>query len=255
MLVIGVAVGLMIGLTGIGSGSLLTPMLILFAGMSPAGAVGTSLWFSLLTKLYGGYKFYRRGLVKMDIVRDLSIGSLPGAVLGALVVRYLGVRHPESMNGVVLRAIGIALIVVSALMILRMLPHRYRAQVDRPLPFSDRQRRMLIWLTGFCVGISVAVTSIGSGAALIPAMVLFYHMDPGVLVGTNVFVGALLAAVAGIPHAGLGNVDWHAVVALLCGSIPTIWLSSHFHGWVPRRIAESIIAGALMIMGLHIVAF
>lgn len=127
--------------------------------------------------------------------------------------------------------------------------------MDRPLPFTDRQRRVLIWLCGFAVGLSVAVTSIGSGAALVPAMVLFYRMEPGTLVGTNVFLGALLAAVAALPHAGLGNVDWRAVVGLLCGSIPMIWIASHFHGWVPRRIAESIIAGALMIMGLHIMAY
>jgi uncharacterized protein len=255
MLVIGMAVGLLVGLTGVGSGSLLTPMLILFSGMSPASAVGTSLWFSFLTKSYGGWSFYRRGLVNMDVVRDLSWGSVPGALFGAFLVRYVGLRRPETMNGFLLRAIGLALIVVSVLIILRMLPHRFRAQVDLPLSLNGWHRRGIILLIGFGVGISMAVTSIGSGAALIPAIIVFHRLEPGMVVGSSMFLGALLALIAGIPHAGLGDVNWNAMAGLLCGSLPMIWLSSHLHGWVPRRVAESIVAGALAIMGLHIMAF
>ncbi len=256
MIGIGVLIGLLVGLTGIGSGSLLTPMLILFGSMSPAGAVGTSLAFSFLTKLYGSWNFYRRGFVQMDIVRDLSLGGLPGVLLGAFVIRYLGVRRPDVMNVFLLRAIGLVLILVAVVMILRLVPLAFRpAALDRPLAFSNRQRRVLIILIGFGVGASVTVTSIGSGAALIPAMVLFYRLDSGTLVGTNLLMGTIMAAIAGIPHAGLGNVHWSAVAALLCGSIPALWLSSQIHSGVPRRITEGIIAGALMAMGVHIMSF
>jgi uncharacterized protein len=255
MLVIGMAVGLLVGLTGVGSGSLLTPMLILFSGMSPASAVGTSLWFSFLTKFYGAWSFHRRGLVNMDVVRDLSWGSLPGALFGAFLVRYLGVRRPQTMNTLLLHAIGLALIVVALLIIIRTLPNRFRTHMDRPLLVNVWQRRGLVLIIGFGVGISMALTSIGSGAALIPAIVLFHRLEPGAVVGSSMFLGALLALIAGVPHAGLGDVSWHDMAGLLCGSLPMIWLSSRLHGWVPRRLAESIVAGALAIMGLHIMAF
>lgn len=253
MIQIGLVVGLLIGLTGLGSGSLLTPMLILLGGMSPANAVGTSLAFSFLTKLYGSWNFYRRGQVLMDIVRDLSLGSLPGVLTGAFVVRYLGLRQPQAMNVIMLRAIGLVLIVVSIVMIVRLLPLTLRpAATDQPLRLKGWQRRTLIIVAGYVVGLCVTFTSIGSGAALIPVMILFYRMDSGTLVGTNVFMGMILAAIAGISHYGLGHVDWRAVGGLLCGSIPAVWLSSQLHGKVPRQIPEGIIAAGLMAMGVHI---
>ncbi len=256
MIEIGIVVGLLIGLTGIGSGSLLTPMLIILGGMSPAMAVGTSLAFSFTTKLFGSWNFYRRGLLQMEIVRDLSLGGLPGVLTGAFIIRYLGVRRPEMMNAFLLRTIGVVLIIVSVLMVVRMLPLAFRPRaVDRPLPFSEATRRVFIILVGFGVGASVTLTSIGSGAALIPAMVLFYRLDSGTLVGTNVFMGTILAAIAGIPHVGLGNVDWRAVGALLCGSIPSLWLASQLHGRILRQIPEGIIAAALMGMGVRIIFF
>lgn len=253
MIAIGILIGVLIGLTGLGSGSLLTPLLILFTGLAPATAVGTSLTFALLTKAYGGWSFLRRGLVKIDIIRDLSIGSLPGVLVGAFVIRYLGLRKPDVMNVLLLRAIGAVLIVVSLLMLWRLLPAKMRpAVIDHRPQLSEGWRRTLIILVGFGVGLSVTVTSIGSGAALIPAMVLFYRIDSGVLVGTNVAMGAILAAIASISHMGLGNVDWSAVALLLCGSIPGIWVGSQFHGRVHRAIPEGAIALALLAMGVRI---
>jgi hypothetical protein len=254
MVAIGLFVGLLIGLTGLGSGSLLTPLLILAGGLSPATAVGTSLAFSFTSKFYASWNFYRRGMVQMDIVRDLSIGSLPGALAGAFLIRYLGLRRPGAMDAVLFRAIGAALIVVSLIMVARLLPLAMRpAAMDRTLPVSENVRRALIILAGFGVGASVTVTSIGSGAALIPAMILFYKLDSGTLVGTNVFMGTILAGVAGISHIGLGHVDWRAVVGLLCGSVPALWFATRLHGRIPRQIPESIIAAALLAMGVHII--
>lgn len=256
MIEIGVVAGLVIGLTGIGSGSLLTPLLILAGGMSPATAVGTSLVFSGSAKLFGSWSFYRRGLVRMDIARDLSLGALPGALAGAFVVRYLGLRHPETLNVFLLRTIGVVLILVSVLTVVRMLPVALRlAAIDRPIPLSNGGRRGITVLMGFCVGATVALTSIGSGAALIPAMVLVYRVDAGTLVGTTVFVGTVMAAIAALPHVGLGNVDWEAAGALLLGSIPALWLASQIHGRVLRQIPEGILAAALMALGVRIAFF
>jgi uncharacterized membrane protein YfcA len=250
---IGLLIGFLIGLTGMGSGSLLTPLLILLGGLSPATAVGTSLSFSTLTKLYGSWNFYRRKLVDMPIVRDLSIGGLPGALAGAFIVRYLGIRKPAAMDVVLLRAIGLALIIVALIMILRLLPMAVRpAAADRRLSLPPKLQKAAIILTGFGVGLAVTVTSIGSGAALIPAMILFYRLEAGKLVGTNVFMGTVLSAVAMISHTGLGHVDWKAVAGLLCGSVPAVWVATRWHGHIPRQIPEGIIAAVLLAMGAHI---
>jgi hypothetical protein len=254
MVQIGLLIGFLIGLTGLGSGSLLTPLLILFGGLAPGTAVGTSLAFSFLTKLYGSWDFHRRKLVDMEIVRDLSIGGLPGALAGAFLIRYLGLRKPGEMDVVLMRAIGAALIVVALIMLVRMLPEAFRpSAANRELPIPHRVKRALIILVGFGVGAAVTVTSVGSGAALIPAMVLFYRLDPGKLVGTNVFMGTILAAIAMISHLGLGHVNWSSVLGLLCGSIPALWFATRLHGRIPRQIPEGLIAAALLGMGAHIV--
>ncbi len=250
---IGIVVGLLIGLTGIGGGSLLTPLLIL-SGMSPAHAVGTSLAFAFLTKFSGSISFVRRGLVHFEIVRDLSLGCLPGTLAGAFVIRYLSLRRPQLLDEIMLRAIGVVLIVVGAVMLLRLLPLHLRPRVvDRTLPVTSWQRSAVIAAVGFVVGVVVTVTSIGSAAALIPAMVLFYRLDSGTLVGTNVFMGTIMALIAAVPHAGLGHVDWSGVLALACGSVPAVWLTSRWHGRIPRHIPEGVIGLALLVMGLKIV--
>lgn len=253
---IGGVVGFMIGLTGLGSGSMLTPLLILFGGMAPATAVGTSLIFSVATKSWGGWNFYRRNLVNMDIVRDLCVGGMPGTLLGAFIVRYLGVRRPDIMDAFLMRSIGLALIIVAMIMLLRLLPEKFRPRaVDREFQLHPGLRRGLVVFSGFIVATCVTVTSIGAGAALVPIMVLCYRLNSGTLVGSNVFTSGLLAFIAAIPHWGLGHVAWSAVGFLLIGSLPALWCASQLHGRVPRHIPEGIIAAALMGMGLRIFVF
>jgi uncharacterized membrane protein YfcA len=253
---IGMVVGFMIGLTGLGSGSLLTPLLILFGGMAPATAVGTSLIFSVVTKAWGGWHFFRRNMVNMNIFRDLCLGGLPGTLLGTFIVRYLGVRRPDIMDAILLRSIGLALMLVAGIMLLRLLPERFRpAVVDREFQLHPGLRRGLVVFSGFLVAACVTVTSIGAGAALVPIMVLCYRLDAGTLVGSNVLTSAVLAFIAAIPHWGLGHVAWSAVGFLLIGSLPALWFASRLHGRVPRHIPEGIIAAALMGMGLRIFVF
>jgi len=253
LVALGVLVGLAIGLTGIGSGSLLTPLLILLGGLSPARAVATSLAFSFTTKLYGSWSFYRRRLVKLDVARDFIVGGSLGSIAGAFAIRFLVVRHPQALDALMLRAIGLVLILVSLLMLLRLLPVNLRPPIfDRALSLSDYQRGLLIFPIAFLLGAVVTITSIGSGMLLIPVMVLFYRLDSGTLVGTSVFIGTVLAGIAGLPHASLGNLDWRTVAALLFGSVPALWLSSRQHARAPRAVSEGIIAATLMAMGVRI---
>jgi len=251
---IGAGVGFLIGLTGLGSGSLLTPLLILGGGFSPATAVGTILLFSCLTKFGGSIQFMRRGLVRYEIVRDLAFGGLPGVLAGVLVVHNLGLQHPASMDSFLLRSIGWALILVSLILLLRLFPDRLRPDIlDREFALHPGLQRGLIITSGFVVGGMVSVTSIGAGAALMPVMVLCYRAELGTLVGSNLFASTFIAAVAALPHARFGNVSWPAVGFLLAGSLPAMWLASHMHGRVPRHIPEGLLAVLLLGMGIRII--
>ncbi len=251
---IGAGVGFLIGLTGLGSGSLLTPLLILVGGFSPTSAVGTSLVFSCLTKFGGSIQFMRRGLVRYDIVRDLALGGLPGVLIGVLVVHQLGARRPASMDSFLLRSIGLALIFVALILILRLFPEKLQLELlSRDLVLHPSLQRSVVMISGFVVGGLVSITSIGAGAALMPVMVLCYRRDFGTLVGSNLFASAFLAAVAALPHARFGNVSWTAVGLLLAGSLPAMWISSHMHGRIPRHIPEGLLALVLLGMGIRII--
>jgi uncharacterized protein len=256
MVALGLAVGLLIGLTGLGAGSLLTPLLILLAGMSPITAVGTSLAFSVISKSYGSWSFYRRGLVDLTIVRELSWGGIAGAVGGGLVIRYLSRQNPRMLEFFLLRAIGIVLILVSAVMVLKLLPlAELRARLN-PIPrLAESRRRGLVTLVAFAIGAELTVTSIGAGAALVPIMSILYKLDTGTLVGTNLAVAMLLSAFSLAPRIGLGTVQWWSVAALVCGSIPALWFASRLHSRIPRYIPEGMIAAALFGLGLHIIWF
>lgn len=250
---IGVGLGLLVGLTGMGSGSLVTPVLILQAGLSPGTAVGTALLASFTTKLYGSWNFYRRGMVDLAMLRELSWGCVPGTIAGAILVRYVGVHRPDALQHLLLRAIGVALVLVSVTMVVRLLPRKLREAGVPTIQLAHHHRRLVVIILGFGIGFVFSLTSVGSGAALIPLMVLCYdRAKTSSMVGTSIVMGALLAAIAGFAHAGLGDVDWRAVIGLVLGAVPAMWLSGHIHSRLPRQVPEGVIAAVLMAMGVHI---
>lgn len=250
---IGLGVGLLLGLTGIGSGSVLTPLLILVGGLAPAKAVGTSLAFAFATKIVASISFHRRGLVDFPILKKLAPGAAAGLLLGFIVLRNLGGRSPQIENAFLQRAIGVALLAVFALMAARLFPNTAgHALAGRMMSFAQAHERWLASMAGFAVGLSVTLTSIGAGAALIPMLYLLYRPDSGRLVGTSIFFGTILSAAAGLLHAGQGDVDVRVVAALLLGSLPAIWLASHLHAKLPRLASEGIIATVMLVLGVRL---
>jgi len=250
---IGLGVGLLLGLTGIGSGSVLTPLLILGGGLAPGKAVGTSLAFAFATKIVASISFYRRGLIDFSILKKLLPGAATGLLLSFSLLEGLRVRSPQ-MQGVFLqRAIGVALLAVFALLAARLFPRTSgHAISERMMSFAQRHERTLAFAAGFTVSFSVTLTSIGAGAALIPMLYLLYRPDSGRLVGTSIFFGTILSAVAGLLHAGQGEVDVRVVAALLLGSMPAIWLASHLHRRLPRLVSEGIIAAVMLVLGVRL---
>jgi uncharacterized membrane protein YfcA len=250
---IGLGVGLLLGLTGIGSGSVLTPLLILVGGLVPAKAVGTSLAFAFATKIVASISFHRRGLVDFPILKKLAPGAAVGLLLSFFILRNLGGRSPQIMNAFLQRAIGVALLAVFALMAARLFPNTAGdAVTGRIMTFAQAHDRTLALTAGFAVGVSVTLTSIGAGAALIPMLYLLYRPDSGRLVGTSIIFGTILSAAAGLLHAGQGDLDVRVLAALLMGSLPAIWLASHLHGRLPRLASEGIIAAVMLVLGVRL---
>jgi uncharacterized protein len=248
----GFGVGILLGLTGIGSGSVLTPLLILFGGLAPASAVGTSLTFAFVTKIFGSWRFYRRRLVDIRAMGRLLLGSVPGLLVGIGLVLHLRGVSTRLENLILTRAIGMALAAVSILMVARFLPSTEEHPLVLSLTrFCKRHEGFLLLLTGFVVSVAVTLTSIGAGAALLPALYLIYKKDSGTLVGTSIVFGTILSAVGGLLHAGTGDVDLRIAGMLVAGSIPGIWLSSHVHARLPRQITEGAIAVTLLVLGLR----
>lgn len=238
----GLFIGVIIGLTGMGGGALTTPFLILFAGMRPVMAVGTDLVFAASTKLVGAATHLRHRTVDLKVTALLSAGAVPFAVAGVLVLQAAGGRADAFAK----RALGVALMLVAASVLLRQLSRRPHKLV--------RQRWPLTVALGAVIGLLVGLTSVGSGSIMMAVLLLAYRILPSErLVGTDVFVGFLLSLAAGLAHWGAGNVNWGIAGSLLIGSIPGVYMGAKLHSKTPERVLRPVLAVVLLLTGLRMV--
>jgi len=244
----GFAVGLLVGLTGVGGGSLMTPLLVLLFGVAPVTAVGTDLLFAAVTKAGGAWAHARRGNVDWRVVGWLAAGSVPGSAL-TLVLLHFFVPHPDRLSAIISVALGIALILTACSLVFRDKLHAWAARrapagVDR----ESTARRTLI--VGAILGVLVTVSSVGAGALGVTALFFLY---PGLaaarIVGTDIAHAVPLTLVAGLGHAAAGVVDWKLLLALLVGSLPGIWLGSSLSQKIPERVLRTGLAAMLILIG------
>jgi uncharacterized membrane protein YfcA len=245
----GFGVGLLVGMTGVGGGSLMTPLLTLLFGVTPSVAVGTDLAFASLTKSAGTVTHRSRGNVRWDIVGRLCLGALPAALLTTLALQYLGPLN--AAIGQVIRysiAVSVMLTVVAILFRTKLLDW-----VNRD-PGRQLQGRALSTATiasGALLGTLVTVSSIGAGAIGATLLVMLYpKMSPAEVAGTDIAYAVPLTAIAAAGHWWLGSIDWLLLVTLLVGSVPGITLGS----WASKAVPEGILRG-LLAMTLALVAF
>lgn len=247
---IGLAGGFSVGVAATGAGSLVTPLLILH-GMPSVQAVGTSLVAGSAAKVVGAGVHARQGTVNYRLVRQLAIGSIPSALLGVYVVKRLG--GLEGAGPFVERALGIVLIVIAASLVVDMVILRGRAGWI-PSMRMPTDRPAINVAVGVAVGFALAVTSAGSGSLVLAALLLAYPGTvPAELVGSNVFHGALLQAVAGGGHLALGTVDVGVALALMAGYIPGIVFGSRLALRAPDRILRPILLVAIVTTGVKLV--
>ncbi len=247
----GLLVGLLVGQTGVGGGSLMTPLLVLVFGIHPATAVGTDLLYASATKSVGTLVHGMNHTVDWRIVRRLLLGSMPGTIATLVVLSQVHLGADAQGRAVSL-VLGIMLILTAASILLRArIMDVLGPALDR---LSTPRQRWLTVLTGLCLGVLVTMSSVGAGALGVTALVLLYPRAPmAVIVGTDIAHAVPLTLLAGIGQWYLGSVNGHLLISLLSGSIPGIILGSWLAVRMPEWVLRPVLAVTLVVVGLRIV--
>ncbi len=247
----GFLVGVLVGLTGVGGGALMTPILVLMFGMAPSAAVGTDLWFAAITKMVGGWVHGKKGTIDWEVLRRLFLGSIPASLLTLL---WLHLTHSDKLQSVMMiKVLGVVLILTSIASVFR--PYFFaigkRMRLESPTGFK-RWQPMLTVMGGGLIGFLVTFTSIGAGA--LGAVILLYlyplRMSPSTLVGTDIVHAIPLTILAGLGHMLMGNVKFDMLGMLLLGSIPGIILGSLGSAYAPEKVVRTAISVVLVAVGV-----
>jgi uncharacterized protein len=246
----GLGLGLIVGLTGVGGGSLMTPILIIVFGFRPSYAVGTDIFHGAIFKSFGAARHRRLGTVHGHLALWLFAGSGPLAIAGVVVSWVLrnSISNAQTILGY---AIGVALIGGGAGFLAKSFVKRGVQPSDAPFIMSRRDKLIALG-TGAVFGFIVGLTSVGSGTYFGLVMVMVYPLAMPRIVGTDIFHAAALLWVAGVGHLIIGDVDLHATAWLLLGSVPGILISSRYTVQVPDLTIRAGLAGILIISGIKL---
>jgi uncharacterized protein len=221
----GFGVGILVGLTGMGGGSLMTPLLIVVFGIKPVTAVGTDLAYGAITKTVGGWRHLRHRTVDTSLSTWISIGSVPAAVGGVYVLNAIQDAYGSQFDKIMIAAVAAALLFTGTAVMIRALFAKQLAERERFEPTT--RNKILAVLLGVFVGFVLGVTSAGSGTLIAIGLIIIFRLAPRQVVGTDVFQAAILLWAAAIAHVVSGNVDWGLAGTILLGSLPGVWLGSH----------------------------
>lgn len=253
--VAGAFVGFLVGLTGVGGGSLMAPILILMFGISPAVAVGTDLWFATITKAAGGIIHHRFGSADWQIVKRLALGSIPAAVL---TLAWLALLHQGRLEAeLLLHLLGAALLVVAVLMLAKPRITAPMRKFRKHMGPAMRRRQTAATIAGGAiVGVLVTLTSVGAGALVAVLLAIVYPLRLGAktIVGTDIIHAVPLTLVAALGHSWLGNVDMPLLVSLLAGSVPGIILGSLIAGKVNDNLVRYALAAMLAVSAVKMMS-
>jgi uncharacterized membrane protein YfcA len=251
----GLAVGVLVGMTGIGGGALMTPLLVLFIGTPLVTAVGTDLAYGAITKTVGGFKHWRQGTVDFVLSSWIAVGSVPAAVGGVYVVGLLhkslgGAAFDRVMLYLLAGAIGFTGIVTLVRAIfLKQLIDRERDTIQ-----MKARHKIAAVLLGLSVGFVLGITSAGSGSLIALGLILIFRLTPHRVVGTDIFHAAILLWAGAIAHAIAGNIDYRLAGTILIGSVPGVWIGSHMSIALPAGTLRTILGVVLIGAALGLAA-
>jgi uncharacterized membrane protein YfcA len=269
---VGLLIGIIVGLTGMGGGALLAPILILIFRVPPLWAVGTDVAYSTVTKALGSVVHIRQKNVNIKIALWLACGSIPATLLSVALVQYIRKNYGSVVNGVILHAIGFTLILVAMLLLAKPFIMRHLEQKRLETPkhahlandFSETASTSTLWkkryrplvtiLIGAFVGFLVGLTSVGSGTLIILSLTFLYpRLTPKELVGTDIFQAFMLLTAGTIAYITAGTINWYITGMLLIGSLPGVYLGSKLSKYIPDLYMRPILAIVLVISGWKLI--
>jgi uncharacterized membrane protein YfcA len=237
-------------MTGMGGGSLMTPLLILIFGIQPTTAIGTDIFYSAVTKTVGGWRHFRMKTVNMELVKWLSFGSVPAAVLGVAFVSLLQDRIGEDrLDSLVYAVLGGTLLMVGIITLARALILRNLVE-ERDRFDVERRHKVAAVLIGATTGFVIGITSAGSGTVIAILLIAVYRLAPKKVVGTDVFHAAILLWAAGLAHIVGGNVDFVLAANILIGSIPGVIVGAALSDKAPQGFIRTALGIVLIGSGI-----
>jgi len=254
----GLFVGIMVGMTGVGGGSLMTPILIFGFAIQPAVAVGTDLLFAAITKAGGVWAYMKHGVINWQVVLRLAYGSVPATLLTLVALHYVGVSD-ETSGEIITIALGIALILTSSALLLKdFIAGLLRAREGHPfvtalyyLREENKHKVRATVLVGAFLGVMVTMSSVGAGAlGAVTLLFLYPRLKGSEVVATDIAHAVPLTAIAGIGHSTVGTVDWSLLSLLLLGSLPGIYIGSHLGVKIPEHVMRPLLAIILLGVGV-----
>jgi len=234
IILFGLGVGVLIGLTGIGGGSLMTPLLLIVGGYQPVVAIGTDVAYGAITKTVGGWRHLRAGHVDVRLSWWLAAGSVPGSLVGVVAINELHSAYGEAFESYLLAAVAVSLMLASAATLFRSLFRPGLIAKERESAVLQRRVSKVVTVAiGAVLGFILGLTSVGSGALVGLALIMLYKLKPRRVVGTDVFHAGVLLWTAGIAHLVSGNVDLGLMATILVGSLPGVWIGTALVPKVP----------------------
>lgn len=253
-IVAGMLVGLMVGMTGVGGGSLMSPILILLFGVPPATAVGTDLWFAGITKTVGSVTHHSQDHVDWPIVAWLAVGSLPASLITLFLLHMTDLQQVR--DGVIMQALGVVLILTAVVTLFRYtIVHRVLRMTPRAARDSEALKRPLTVAAGAVLGGLVTLTSVGAGALGVTLLLILYplRLSARRLVGTDIAHAVPLTMLAGFGYLLNGSLDLGLLGSLLIGSVPAIIVGSRLSAILPEKVVQRVLAVILAIAGLKMI--
>ena len=246
----GFGVGAIVGMTGVGGGSLMTPLLLTVFKLNPAVAIGTDLWFASITKTAGSIAHHDAGHVEWRIVRLLLAGSIPASLATVALMHFTGIT--KGWASALTFSLGIALLLTAVTVAYKQVWQKVGLRLEQWIP--ENRKPLMTVACGLILGVLVSLSSIGAGAIGATMIMLLYpRLGSHRIVGTDIAHAVPLTLVAGIGHATLGHVDWMLLGALLIGSIPGIWLGAKLTRRMPEKLVRALLCVSLVTAGLKVI--
>ena len=235
LIVFGFGVGILVGTTGMGGGSLMTPLLIIVFSIKPVLAIGTDIFYAAVTKTVGGWTHFRKGTVDMGISLWLGVGSIPSTIAGVWVLDIIERKAGKNFDSIVLGMVAGALLITGVAVLWRAMFSTTAHQRERRTIDMQTRHKVAAVGVGVLVGFVLGVTSAGSGALIALFLIMLFRLTPHRVVGTDVFHAAILLWAASVAHFFSGNIDFALAGSIMIGSIPGVWVGSHLASRMPER--------------------